>query len=143
MANGLVALDVPPDGAFQVIYQGLHDASVAVIGPVQARPLVVPLRDEAGQMVGGLWGATVLSWMQLDMLFVPARMRGQGHGRALVCVAQAEARARGCRDMLVDTFSFQAGPFYEKLGFVQFGVLDELPPGHRRLYYRKRLDGSP
>ena len=31
--------------------------------------------------------------------------------------------------MYVDAFNFQAAPFYQKLGFIQFGVLDDFPPG--------------
>lgn len=143
MAAALVALESPPDGAFQAIYNRLHQASVEVLGPIHPRFLVVPLRDEAGAVVGGLWGSTMLTWMQLEMLFVPQAMRGQGYGSALVTTAEAEAKARGCQDVLVDTFSFQAAPFYEKHGYTRFAALDDLPPGHQRIYYRKRLGGRP
>lgn len=143
MAADLVAFELPPDGAFQAIYSRLHQESVEVLGPIHPRCLVVPLRDETGAMVGGLWGSTLLTWMQLEMLYVPQAMRGRGYGSALVARAEAEAKARGCRDILVDAFSFQAAPFYEKLGYTRFAALEDLPPGHRRIYYRKHLDGQP
>jgi hypothetical protein len=55
-------------------------------------------------------------------------------------VAQAEGRARerGCHSAWLDTFSFQARGFYEKLGYEEFGRL-EYPPDHYRHFMRKRL----
>ncbi len=88
-------------------------------------------------MTGGLWGCTLFQWLHVQMLFVPERLRGQGVGSALMATAETEARARGCHGVLVDTFSFQAAPFYQKLGFTLFGVLEDFPPGHDRLYFRK------
>jgi GNAT superfamily N-acetyltransferase len=73
------------------------------------------------------------------MLFVPESMRGRGVGTALLAAAETEARSRNCLGISVDTLSFQAAPFYEKLGFSIFGVLDDCPPGHRRLFFQKRL----
>jgi hypothetical protein len=50
-----------------------------------------------------------------------------------------EAIRRGCRGAYLDTFSYQARPFYEKLGYAVFGTLDDYPPGHQRFFMRKRL----
>ena len=30
--------------------------------------------------------------------------------------------------------------FYEKLGFTQFGTLQDYPPGHSQIYFCKRFD---
>ena len=76
------------------------------------------------------------------MLFVPASLRGRGLGSALVRTAEAEARTIGCVGMQVDTFSFQAQPFYERLGFTVFGVQENFPPGYRCVYLRKAFDGQ-
>lgn len=35
--------------------------------------------------------------------------------------------------------SFQAPGFYEKLGFVEFGRIEEIPPGQSRIFMKKRL----
>ena len=42
----------------------------------------------------------------------------------------------------LDTYDFQARPFYERHGYAVFGELDGFPNGHRRWFMRKRLDGS-
>jgi GNAT superfamily N-acetyltransferase len=73
------------------------------------------------------------------MLVVPAALRGQGLGAALLHAAEAEARAGCCRGAHVDSFSFQAVGFYEKCGYVQFGLLPDYPPGYSQHYLFKRL----
>ena len=67
-------------------------------------------------------------------------MRGAGLGRQLLQRAEAIARERGCHGLWLDTFSFQARGFYEKLGFSLFGEIEDYPPGHSRFFLRKRLD---
>jgi len=39
----------------------------------------------------------------------------------------------------VETFSFQALPFYKKSNYESFGVLDNYPSGCQRIFLKKRL----
>jgi hypothetical protein len=52
---------------------------------------------------------------------------------------EIEARRRGCRNAYLDTFSYQAPQFYERLGYVAFGTLQDYPPGHQRVFMNKQL----
>ena len=122
------------------MFQALDATSEPVVGPAAARLLVIPVQDAAGRVEGGLWGHTQFQWLHIQMLLVPAAMRGQGIGSALMAAAEAEAHQRNCLGIYLDSFSFQAPVFYAKLGFTVFGVLDNFPPGHQRLYFQKRLD---
>jgi GNAT superfamily N-acetyltransferase len=140
--HAFVPCEVPAAGTFQAIVKALDASSHSVIGPAQPRLLVIPIHDEEGAVTGGFWGATMFEWLHVGMLFVPETMRGQGVGAALMASAETEARKRGCRGAYVDTFSFQAAPFYQKLGFTLFGVLEDYPPGHRQLYFRKSFEQS-
>ena len=54
--------------------------------------------------------------------------------------AEAWARERNLAGMWLDTFAFQARPFYEKLGFSVFGTIEDHPRGSRRFFMQKRLD---
>jgi hypothetical protein len=54
-------------------------------------------------------------------------------------MTRAEARARGCRLMWLDTYAFQALPFYERLAFEIFGQMDGPAPFHPRRFMRKLL----
>ena len=53
--------------------------------------------------------------------------------------AEAYARERGCTDAFLDTFSFEARAFYEKLGYRVFGTLENHPTGHQHYFMTKRL----
>ena len=131
--------DTPDAGTFEAIFEALEATSRPLVGPARPRLLVIPIRDDNGMVAGGLWGHTVFAWLHVQMLVVPEKLRGLGIGSALMAAAEAAARERGCLGVYVDTFSFQAVPFYRKLGFTPFGVLDDFPPGHHRVFFRKRL----
>ncbi len=136
----LLPTEDPPAGTFQAIFQALEASSRPLVGPAQPRLLVIPIHGNDGLVAGGLWGCTMFEWMQVQMLFVPEGLRQRGLGSALMAAAETEARRRGCRGCHVDAFSFQAASFYGKLGYRRFGVLEDFPPGHRRLFVFKRLD---
>ena len=100
-------------------------------------PLGVFVRREK-EVVAGLAGETYCGWLFIRYLWVSESLRGRGVGRELMVHAEARARDRGCHSACVDTFSFQAPGFYEKLGYEEFGRLD-YPPDHRRHFLKKRL----
>lgn len=135
-----IPTESPAPGTFQALVQLLDASSRSLIGPAQPRLLVIPIRGDDGTLAGGFWGATMFEWLHVGLLFVPEALRSQGVGSALMATAEAEARKRGCRGAFVDTFSFQAGPFYKKLGYTQFGILDDYPPGHSQIYFSKRFE---
>lgn len=68
-------------------------------------------------MVGGLLAEVKANWLCIDFLWVSEKARNEGLGRKLMCAAEQEAVKVGCLHGLVDIFSFQALPFYEKLGY--------------------------
>jgi GNAT superfamily N-acetyltransferase len=137
---GFLPSDSPAPGTFEAIFRALEGSSEPLIGRAVTRWLVIPLHDETGSVVGGLWGCTNFQWLHVQMLFVPEARRGRGVGAALMASAEAEARARGCRGAHVDTFSFQAVSFYRGLGYSCFGTLEDYPPGHSQVYFYKRFD---
>ena len=135
----LIATDQPAPGAFEAIFRALDASSAPIVGGTAARPLVIPIHDTDGLVTGGLWGTSLFDWLHIQMLFVPETLRGKGVGRSLMQLAEAEASDRRCHGTLVDTFSFQAVPFYRKLGYSTYGCLDGFPPGHSRVYLCKRF----
>ena len=106
--------------------------------PENHRPLTIFLRDAGGQIVGGIRGYTHWGWLFVSHLWLSESLRGKDFGRKLVVAAEQEAVTRGCRYAHLDTFSFQARGFYEKLGYEVFGALEDYPEGHTRFYMRKR-----
>jgi GNAT superfamily N-acetyltransferase len=101
------------------------------------QPLAIFLRDET-RIVAGLAGETYCGWLHVKYLWVSEGLRGRGVGRELMVRAEVLARERGCHSAYLDTFSFQARGFYEKLGYEEFGRLD-YPPDHHKHFMRKGL----
>ena len=137
-----IDIDENPDpGLRDAILQPLKAFNESHIGPVKPELLAIALRDpESGEVVGGLWGASVVGWLYVDLLVVPEGFRGQGLGTELLRKAEEIARKRGCIGMWLHTGTFQAPGFYEKRGFKAFGKVPDYPLGHATIYYLKRLD---
>ncbi|MGD8586486.1 MAG: GNAT family N-acetyltransferase [Chloroflexota bacterium] len=134
-----VLTDVLDDEAHTTVGVGIRQYNVDQAGETNHRRLCCFLYDPDDQVLAGLIGATFWDWFYLDLLWVREDLRGQGLGRQLVEEAEAEARRRGAKGAYLDTFSFQAPGFYEKMGYQVFGELPEFPGRHRRYFYTKTL----
>jgi GNAT superfamily N-acetyltransferase len=93
----------------------------------------------SNEVAGGLWGTTGWNYLHVELLFVPQSMRGSGLGHELLRCAENEAILRGCGHVWLDTFSFQARGFYERLGYAAFGELRNYPDNHKRFFMTKAL----
>ena len=128
--------------AVEALFGGIvayNDSKTGLSAP--ALPLGLLIRDPQTRVVnGGLWAVSYYDWMFIQFLVLPESLRGQGLGTELIGRAEAVARERGCCGIWLDSFSFQAPGFYEKLGFSRFGVIDQYPEGHSRVFLSKRLD---
>jgi Acetyltransferase (GNAT) family. len=141
-------VSVEPDASaadVQVVQRGLRAFNVARIGEPMEEPVRIFLRDAHGRIVGGLLGHIRWRWLYVAKLWIEDAYRGAGHGMALMQAAESHARARRCLGVYLDTFEYQARPFYEKLGYTLFGTLEGYPPGYRQYQLAKRLreDGDP
>jgi GNAT superfamily N-acetyltransferase len=138
----IVTLDEPTAGFRQRLLTALWAFSDprAGHGPWPARTLCLAIRDAAGAMAGGLWGSFRYDWLFIELICVPEDRRGQNLGSVLLAMAEAQARAWGAVGVWLDTFSFQARPFYERHGFAVFGEIADYPAPHRRFFLSKRLD---
>jgi GNAT superfamily N-acetyltransferase len=133
-----LTLETAPDPAdAQVVLDGLRAFNVKVIGPPNIEPVAVFVRDASGRVLGGLLGEIKWRWLYVSKLWLSDELRGQQLGTKLMERAEAQAWRRGCLGSHVDTFEYQALPFYEKLGYEVFGVLDGNPPGYRKYYLKK------
>lgn len=106
------------------------------------RSLCLFARDAEGCLHGGILGETGWDYLHISHLWVREQHRRQGLATRLVLAAEEEARIRGCRNAVVDTFSFQAPGFYRRLGYEEFGRLSGYAGEHERIFLRKELTGS-
>lgn len=121
------------------ISEGLGKYNLEQTGRDDFRKLNVFVRDNDDEIIGGVIGGTYWGWLYVDLLWIDERVRHLGYGRKLLEAAEEEAIKRGCTQVFLDTFSFQARPFYEKHGYTVFGTLKDFPPGHERYFLQKTL----
>jgi len=122
------------------ILRPLMDYNDSKAGPSNYVPFALFIRDpESDDILGGLWAHSAYDWMFVELIIVPEKLRGTGLGSRLIRQAEATAAARGCTGIWLDTFSFQARGFYEKLGYELFGSIDNYPKNGSRFFFRKQL----
>jgi len=115
----------------------LHNVAVTQLPDFYAVALL--LREENGEVRGGLLGDIWGGWLHISFLWVDAPLRHQGWASRLVRAAERHAVAHGAHDVHLETFSFQARPLYEELGYTVFATLDDFPPGHQKFFLKKTL----
>ncbi len=129
----------PSPETFGIVLNGVRTFNRDRTGNERPRPVAYFLRDERGEVVGGvqgnLWGRS----MHIDALWVEASHRGRGHGSELMKAIEDYALEHGHPLIYLETASFQALPFYESLGYRIFGELPEITEGHTLFFLSKEL----
>jgi GNAT superfamily N-acetyltransferase len=122
----------------QYLEDRIYDFNSNATGIVDGEWLAFFLR--AGErIVAGICGNTWGGTCELRQLWVEESHRNRGLGKKLLQAAEQEARRRGCTQILLMTFSFQAPAFYARHGFEVVATIDDHPRGHQNLLMRKRL----
>lgn len=140
MKNYRLSIEEAPDSEdVRVLANGLTAHALPHTGAPGFRPIAVFVRDDGGEIAGGVWGQINWNWLSIGLVWLTEALRGEGYGRRLIEEIERVGRERGCRCAHLDTFSYQARPFYERLGYEVFAELEDYPPGHRRYFMKKIL----
>src|SRR4051794_26471547 len=132
------ALDA--DAAHKAILDALVAFNAAKAGDSGEQVFALTIAHPDTRAVeGGLWAMSLWGSFYIALVIVPEAARGQGLGVELMRQAEDQARAWGCHNLWLDTFAFQARPFYERLGFSVFGQLDGPGPAFPRYFMQKTL----
>jgi GNAT superfamily N-acetyltransferase len=125
---------------FDALVAGVRAHNFEQAGTETSKPLSVISRNEDGSLAGGVAGLTIYRQFLIEVVWVAKDSRGKGLGRALLEIAEREARARGCLAAQVDTLSFQAPVFYGKLGFEVIGKMSAIPESPERYFLLKKYE---
>ncbi len=138
----LVVETDPRPEQVQYLEDRIYEFNSGATGITDGEWLAIFMRDDAGRIVAGLCGNTWGGCCEIRQLWVEESQRGRGVGTRLLATAEREARRRGCTQVFLMTFSFQAPAFYARQGFTTVATVDGFPRGHRNLLMSKRLDDA-
>ncbi|WP_310541789.1 GNAT family N-acetyltransferase [Phenylobacterium sp.] len=129
-----------PDDAYMPIWAPLLAFNEKTVGGAQGVPFALTITEpDSEELRGGLWALSLWGSFYIGLVVSPEGARGEGLGTELMVQAEAEAVARNCHNMWLDTYAFQARAFYERLGFTVFGQIDGPAPMFPRWFMRKDL----
>lgn len=116
---------------------GLDSHNQAAADPRAVQRLACFARTAEGTLIGGAVARTWGEGCELQQLWVRDDLRGQGLGSRLMQLVEEEARRRGCRQVFLETFNFQAHDFYRGLGYETVGEF-VLVPGEVVKYIQRK-----
>jgi GNAT superfamily N-acetyltransferase len=128
--------------AEMVLIEGLGNNILKCIGNVElGHSLKIFIRNKANEVVGGVIANSFGGWVYIALLWIDESLRNRGYGTRLMHLVETEAIQLGCQYAHVDTYSFEAKPFYERLGYELFATLEDYPKGYCKHFLKKRLVG--
>jgi ribosomal protein S18 acetylase RimI-like enzyme len=118
----------------------LYEHNTAATGHRDGLGLGFEMLDDGGAQIGAIAGHSWGRVAEIKQLWVDRRHRGHGYGLALLDAALAEARARGCRKVFLQSYDFQAPGLYERRGFTRLLEIPGWPEGHMNVLLGLSLD---
>jgi ribosomal protein S18 acetylase RimI-like enzyme len=104
--------------------------------------LAVMVYDENNQLIGGVNGFQWGDAFTVEVLWIEEEWRGQDIGSQVLRAIEDQAAARGCTQVYLDTYNFQAIGFYQKLGYEVLGTLENFPTPYTHYFLKKNLSGN-
>ncbi len=135
----LVSERDPNPADLEAVKQGIYTFNMRKMNDERFLDITIFLRDDADAVQGGILGTVWANWFHLEFLWIAEAYRHQGGGDQLMQAAETEARAFGATSAYLETFSFQARPFYERHGFQVVGEIKDYPPGQSYYLLSKSL----
>jgi GNAT superfamily N-acetyltransferase len=131
--------DDADEAVLKALMEGMRAFNRASVPDLFSRKITIAIRDAAGAVRGGVIGRVAGDSMYVEIVWNDEAIRSQGLARRAMLLLEEEAKKSGARESWLYTMSFQAKPFYEKLGYRQFAELTWQNGQHRRHFMRKDL----
>lgn len=123
----------------KVMVDGMLSYHVSKGHPRKTKIYSVVLKDQNNKVKGIVIVSFLWNGMHIDSLWIDESLRNQDWGSKLMKMVEEEAIKRGCTIAYTDTFTWQAPLFYKKLGYKQYGKLEDFPQGNSLGYYFKKF----
>ena len=130
----------PEDAA--ALLKRLIDYNNAQNPELQKEPstkLFLFVRNTTKDIIGGLRASGYWNTLHIEIVWLDDAYRKQGIGTELMKKAEAFAIEKRYSNIFLDTTSWQAKGFYEKLGYELMATIPDRPKGCATYYFSKRL----
>ncbi|WP_409293072.1 GNAT family N-acetyltransferase [Peribacillus sp. SCS-37] len=141
MQNVIISNDESPE-AEQFINRKMYEFNAAHFDESlhgRYRKVNLFVKDEEGGILGGILCEICWDWMEVKYLFIEDEKRKSGLGRRLLSEAEKVAAEKGCTYIKLDTLSFQAFDFYRKMGYQEYGRIENAGGKFSHHYLKKDL----
>jgi ribosomal protein S18 acetylase RimI-like enzyme len=135
----LVVEDSPAAADAALLEERVAAAAIAASGLGEEQEFGIFARGQDGCVVAGVTAIVWGGYCELQAMWVDESLRNRGLARALVAGAEAEARRRGCAQVVFHAYDLLAPGLYERLGYETVGVIENCPTGSSARWYRKAL----
>ncbi len=129
----------PTPEEIQEIIEGVNQHNSPHLEAIRSQEFTCFSCTASGDKEGGLYAELWGEWLLVKYLWVEPDAKGKGLGRKLLTEAEGFAKQQGCHSVFLDTYDFQAKPFYEKQGYQVQMVLTPYPVAGARYYLTKTL----
>lgn len=129
----------PNDTDVDLLLSNLVAYNKTHLEAIRRIPLAVWCKDENDTIIGGVIGNTFGKWLEINYLWVGEVERHKGIGTSVLQRIEKAALKRNCQYAFVDTYNFQARPFYINNGYEEVFTLNEYPVSGKRFYFTKKI----
>ncbi|MFX0202618.1 MAG: GNAT family N-acetyltransferase, partial [Candidatus Hodarchaeota archaeon] len=143
ISDGFTISEDTSEDSMKILHEGLHKYVIKHVGEVRKKhpgiKIKFVIKDDDGQVIGGLEAYTTLRAMHIVLLWINERHRNLGYGKELLLTAEKIALESGCLSGLVNALSFQSPEFFQKYGYKIFGISDGYPDSIKEYFLIKRF----
>lgn len=94
---------------------------------------------ENEKVIGGALGKIIFGWYELTDFYIDEPYRKQGLGSKVIKKIEEFAKENNALGVKIESWSFQAPKFYQKLGYTVWGEFKDCPPGAIHYYLYKKF----
>ena len=123
-----------------VIKKGIIDYNAPFFGSNPSKPFTIYIKNLNSEVIAGITGFYKGKYVRVDLFWVHNEFRHQGLGKKLSVKLEEFSKTKGCSYIQLDTFDFQARPFYEKLGFECIGTIPKWVEDRDCHFMRKAIN---
>lgn len=134
-----VVLHDPSEAEVLAIRRKLQEYNRQFLEKTEEPRFAVKTLDGNGELAAGAVFTVVGQWVEIEYFWVRSDLRRGGLGRSVLDTIEAFGWQKGCRHASLNTFDFQARPFYEKQGYKVVYTQRGYPLHNERYFMEKDI----